>query len=680
MLTDTSKSPNAVLQGLPFSDVEWTGGLYKERFDTCAEAMVPHLQNMFESRDISHVVENFRIAAGDVQGEFDGTVFGDGDFYKWMEAAVYTAVRTDNRMLLGHLEEYVDLIGRAQQPDGYLSTKQIIGERSGKAVRLGDINDFEVYNFGHLFTSACLYKRLTGKDSFLTVAEKAAGYLKNLYAQAEESGEVRTAVCPSHYMGLAELYRTTGNPDYLELLKKAVALRDSVKEGLDDNQDRLPLKEHDRIIGHAVRANYLYAGVADLCLETEDAALTEVLHKVWNSLVTQKLYITGGCGALYNGASPYGNFFSHQLVHQAYGYEYQLPNVTAYNETCASVGGVYWAWRMFCLEKKPAYVDVLERMVLNVNLAAVSMDGKRFFYENMLRRAKKLPYELVWGQERAEYILSYCCPPNLARMMAQMSEYAYAADESGIYTVLYGASRAKVELPGREGKVSGLTLIQETAYPYDGRIRFTFERQEPDTDKPGGSFLLHLRIPSWVRSGSIRCGNRRSGEGETIITLGRRDASTYVSLPIEEADDREILVDFAMEARLTCAHPLVEETAGQAAVERGPLVYCLEGMDAGVETIDELAIPSDIRLEPEELEIEGRTVTALKGTFFRRITEEGYDSSALYQDYPYRGYEEVTARMIPYFAWDNRGMDEMRVWLPVADRACGAENSGRRRK
>lgn len=680
MLTDTSKSPNAVLQGLPFSDVEWTGGLYKERFDTCAEAMVPHLQNMFESRDISHVVENFRIAAGDVQGEFDGTVFGDGDFYKWMEAAVYTAVRTDNRTLLGRLEEYVDLIGRAQQPDGYLSTKQIIGERSGKAVRLGDINDFEVYNFGHLFTSACLYKRLTGKDSFLTVAEKAAGYLKNLYAQAEESGEVRTAVCPSHYMGLAELYRTTGNPDYLELLKKAVALRDSVKEGLDDNQDRLPLKEHDRIIGHAVRANYLYAGVADLCLETEDAALTEVLHKVWNSLVTQKLYITGGCGALYNGASPYGNFFSHQLVHQAYGYEYQLPNVTAYNETCASVGGVYWAWRMFCLEKKPAYVDVLERMVLNVNLAAVSMDGKRFFYENMLRRAKKLPYELVWGQERAEYILSYCCPPNLARMMAQMSEYAYAADESGIYTVLYGASRAKVELPGREGKVSGLTLIQETAYPYDGRIRFTFERQEPNTDKSGGSFLLHLRIPSWVRSGSIRCGNRRSGERETIITLGRCDASTYVSLPIEEAEDREILVDFAMEARLTCAHPLVEETAGQAAVERGPLVYCLEGMDAGVETIDELAIPSDIRLEPEELEIEGRTVTALKGTFFRRITEEGYDSSALYQDYPYRGYEEVTARMIPYFAWDNRGMDEMRVWLPVADRACGAENSGRRRK
>ena len=663
MLTDTTKSPFARVKGLPFDAVEWTGGLYQERFLTCADSTVPHLQRMFESKDISHVLENFKIAAGEAEGEFDGTVFGDGDFYKWMESAVYTAVRTGNEELLDKLEEYIALIGRAQQPDGYISTKQIIGEKSGKASRLGDINDFEVYNFGHLFTSACLYKRVTGKDSFLKIAIKAAGYLKQLYADALNNGEVQTAVCPSHYMGLAELYRTTGDREYLELLKTAIMLRDSVKEGLDDNQDRLPLKKHDKIIGHAVRANYLYAGVADLCLEEEDPELTEVLHKVWDSLVTQKMYITGGCGALYNGASPYGNFFHHQLVHQAYGYEYQLPNVTAYNETCASIGGVYGAWRMFCLEKKTEYADVLERMILNVNLAAVSLIGKRFFYENMLRRAKKLPYELVWGQERAEYILSYCCPPNLARMMAQMSEYAYAVDEDSIYTVLYGASRAKVDLPG----VGQVIIHQETQYPYDGRIKFTFERE----NHSGKGLSLQLRIPSWVRKGSLQI---LGADGKAVMSrsLTAADAGSFLTAQVEEPENMTVYLDLGMEARLTCAHSLVEETVGQVAVERGPLVYCMEGMDADSVTLDDLLIPSDVVLEPEEFEIEGRKVVSLKGTFFKRKTDPsedapGLDRNALYQDYVNRGYELVTARMIPYFAWDNRGLDEMRIWMPVTD-------------
>lgn len=353
--------------------------------------------------------------------------------------------------------------------------------------------------------------------------------------------------------------------------------------------------------------------------------------------------------------------------------------MTAYNETCASVGGVYWAWRMFCLEKRAEYVDVLERMILNVNLAAVSMDGRRFFYENMLRRAKKLPYELIWGQERAEYILSYCCPPNLARLMAQMSEYAYAVDKDGIYTLLYGASRARVAFPGKDGEKqdSGLILVQETGYPYDGNIRFTFEEEETQALKSCGSFSLHLRIPSWVRNGTVRCRNRRTGEDEESYSLSRKDGGTYICLRIEDPKNREILVDFAMKARLTCAHPLVEEDSGQVAVERGPLVYCIEGMDAAAETLDDLMIPSDIRLEPEDFVIEGRTVTSLKGSFLLRKREDGYDRNALYQDYGNREYEEITARMIPYFAWDNRGMDEMRVWLPVMDageRRAGREN------
>ncbi len=649
MITDTGRSPWARVTSVPFEDVRFTGGLLAERFDTCARVTVAHLRRMFESPEISHVLENFKIAAGEAQGDFDGTVFGDGDFYKWMEAAVYTAARTGDKELLEALEGYVALIARAQQPDGYISTKQIIGERAGNGVRReGDINDFEVYNMGHLFTSACLYYRLTGRDGLLKVAERAAGYLGRMYARAAASGEVKTAVCPSHYMGLVELYRTTGDRKYLDLAKTAVELRDSVREGLDDNQDRLPLREHRKIVGHAVRANYLYAGVADLYMETGEPAYKEVLDAVWRDLVTTKLYITGGCGALYNGASPYGNFFHHQLVHQAYGYAYQLPNVTAYNETCASVGGVLWAWRMFCAEPQARYMDTLERMLLNVDLAGISLDGKRFFYENMLRRAKKLPYELVWGQERTEYITSCCCPPNLARTIAQASEYAYAVDKTGVWTGLYGASEAKFRLEsGAE-----LTLEQSTDYPWDGKIVFRV------TAGNGRPFTLHVRVPGWAGAGSVAAGG-------AARALGPGDAGTYIALALTAAAGERVELKLGMRPRLTVGHGLIEEDRGQAAVERGPLVYCVESPDTEAETLEDLLLPSRPHFTERGYDIVGRRVLALELEMLE-IRRGETDREALYREL--RDYElrPVKVRMIPYFAWDNRGRGEMAVWLPLA--------------
>ncbi|MBQ7063679.1 MAG: glycoside hydrolase family 127 protein [Firmicutes bacterium] len=652
MTTDLKQTPNALLRGLPYTDAEWTGGLYRERFQTVADVTVPHLQHMWEEAGISHVLENFRIAAGETEGDFRGTPFGDGDFYKWMEAAVYTAVRRGDQNLLDRLEEWVGLIGRAQQPDGYLSTKQIIGERTGRAVRMGNINDFEVYNFGHLFTAACLYYRLTGRDSLLKIAEKTADYLDGLYRTAKETGEARTAVCPSHYMGLAELYRTTGNKRYLQMLETALELRDTVRNGLDDNQDRHPLREHRTIHGHAVRANYLYAGVADYCLETDEPELEWVLERVWNSLVRQKIYITGGCGALYNGASPYGNFWKHQLVHQAYGYEYQLPNVTAYNETCAAVGGIMWAWRLLCLWKDPAVADVLERMMLNVCMAGVSLNGKEFFYENMLRRAESLPYELCWGQERSEYIRSYCCPPNVTRLLAESSEYAYARDDEALYVILYGQSHAILEQEN-----GAVEVLQETDYPYDGRIRFTFRQAAGHVPE----FRLTLRIPGWVRGGRVVV--KRGSE--VLHEYPGLCGSGWLVLDLVRPDECEVLVNWNMRPRLTMAHSLVEEAAGQVAVEYGPLVYCAEGMDAPLETLDDLVIPADILLQPEPFTIGGREVISLTGSFYRR--KALCDRTALYQEYRAGGYEPVQVRMIPYFAWANRGHDEMRVWIPVTE-------------
>lgn len=650
MLTNTEKSPFARVHALDGMKVTWTDGLWKERFDTCASSTVPQLKHMFDSKDISHVVENFKICAGESEGDFDGTVFGDGDFYKWMESAICTAYKTDNEKLKLEIEEYIDLISRAQQPDGYLSTKQIIGERTGNGVsRMGDINDFEVYNFGHMFTAACVHKRATGKDSFLAVAEKTAGYLEHLYDEAERTGEVQTAVCPSHYMGLVEMYRTTGDERYLKLAKRAIALRDSVKNGMDDNQDRIPLKEHDKIIGHAVRANYLYAGVADLCLEEGDPQYCEVLHKVWRSLVDKKIYITGGCGALYNGASPYGNFFVHQLVHQAYGYEYQLPNITAYNETCASLGGVFWAYRMFQLEPEAEYFDVLERMMLNTNLAGLSLDGKRFFYENMLRRTKELDYKLIWPLTRSEYILSYCCPPNLARTIAQSSEYAYLVSKDSVWTGMYGASEAEVKLQnGAE-----FTLVQETRYPFDGKIRFTAKNIEKDCP-----VHLRLRVPGWAVSGSVKTEKE-------CRDLTEEDPATYLDILVDHVKDMDVELNLTMEVRHTAANLMVEEAAGQAAIERGPLVYCVEGVDTAAESLDDIYLDLNAEFTAVDFEIQGRKMVALETEEYVMDRSE-FDRKALYQTLKYRGMKKEKVRLIPYYAWDNREFGEMRIWFPVA--------------
>ena len=629
MLTDTRRSPYARLA--PVDGTRWTGGLWKAAEETLQKVTVPHLKTMFDAADISHVVENFRIAAGEADGDFAGTVFGDGDFYKWMESAMYTAVHTDDQELLKALDRYIELIERAQQPDGYLSTKQIIGERTGKAQRMGDINDFEVYNFGHMFTSAALYYRLTGKDRFLKVASRTADYLDHLYEEARRTGEVRTAVCPSHYMGLIELYRATGDPKYLRLAHTAIELRDSVKDGLDDNQDRIPVKEQRTIIGHAVRANYLYAGLADLYMEEGDAEYKAVLDSVWEDLIRHKIYITGGCGALYNGASPYGNFFHHQLIHQAYGYPYQLPNTTAYNETCANVGLVMWAYRMFLADPKAEYFDMIERVMLNTNLAAVSLDGKRFFYQNALARAKKLEFELIWPLTRAEYITSYCCPPNLARNLAQASEYAYTMAEDTIYTGLYGASETKIQLPNG----TTCTLIQKTCYPFDGRIEF----QAKDLTGPA---KLAVRVPAWARGASLNGATVQPGY--TIVDLS------------EDA----IILDLPMPVRLTAANDMVEEDNGLACVERGPLVYCMETPDAAVDTLHQLRLDPDPDLELQTIEIEGRAIPALFGSM-RAVQAAAEDT--LYHTWEAGAEQRIPVRMIPYFAWDNRGMGEMKIWF-----------------
>ncbi len=650
MITDTRNSKYAKVSSLPSNAVTWTDGLWADTMKMCEDSMIPQLKRMFDAKDISHVVENFRICAGEAEGEHEGTVFGDGDFYKWMEAFLYTSMSKYGE-IPKEFDDYIDLIARAQQPDGYLSTKQIIGEKRANGIkRMGDVNDFEVYNFGHLFTCASLHYRMTGKDNLLRVASKAADYLDCLYKEAAKTGEVQTAVCPSHYMGLVELYRTTGEKKYLELAKLAVALRDSVKNGTDDNQDRIPLKKHNRMIGHAVRANYLYAGVADLCAEIEDGEYLEMLHLVWKSLMNHKIYLTGGCGALYNGVSPYGNFFVDQKIHQAYGYEYQLPNITAYNETCANIGLVMWAYRMFTIEPKAEYFDIIERTMLNVNLAAVSLDGRKYFYENMLRRTKKLEYEMVWSLQRTEYITSYCCPPNLARVLAQSTEYAYRITKDSVYLGMYGASRATVQLESG----AHFELVQETEYPYEGHIYFRFENVKEDART-----TMQVRVPSWVENGYIMDtnGNKR--------VLEEKDAGSYIAVEFQSLTAQTLEIYFEMPVRFTISNPMVEENTNQAAIERGPLIYCIESMDADLDTLDDLLLNYGGEFETVPFVIDNRKIIALETQIYA-LQRSNFERNQLYQRLKDTSVNKIKIRLIPYFAWDNRGFGEMKIWLPLS--------------
>ena len=655
MLIDTRKSKHSKVHSLPVQAIDWNEGFWKERFDVCADVTVPHIRSQFEDDSPTfHVVENFRVAAEIHEGNHEGTPFGDGDLYKWMEAAMYVVAKRGDKELENDLDAYIELISKAQQSDGYISTKQIIADKnSGGNTRLGNVNDFEVYNFGHLMTTACAYKRTTGKDSLLKVAEKAAGYLSNLYEEQIRKGEALTEVCPSHYMGIVELYRTTGKSEYLELAEMALKARDLVKSGTDDNQDRLPLREHRKIVGHGVRSTYLYSGVADIYLENGEEELKTVLDSVWENCVDKKLYINGGCGALYSGTSPFGRFsfdMSRNVVHQAFGYEYQLPNITAYNETCATIGNIMWNLRMFAIDPQAKYFDIIERSMLNLSIASVSLSGDRYFYQNALRRVKELDYELMWPLERTGTLTCFCCPPNMARIIAESSQYAYMISDDSIFTGMYGANTAEFSLSNG----AAFTVVQKTEYPWHGRVVLEFRDVKKDVP-----VTFKLRVPGWVSSGYITVN------GEKISDLDKNHASSYFSIDIDRIDETRIELQLDMPVRLTVAHSYLEENINQVAVERGPLLYCLESPDVPLQELGDFMLPASAKFETIPYDICGKTVLSLETDGLTVKWNKEKERQALYQTLDIEGPERVHVRMIPYFAWDNRGNGEMMVWSPL---------------
>lgn len=642
-------SPHAKVEPLAPGETRWTSGFWLDRFELCRTQMIPSMERLMEGTNYSHFFRNFEIAAGLAEGRYRGAPFNDGDFYKWMEAAIATLAVEKNPKLEARLDEIIAVVAKAQRPDGYIHTPVLVKQRNGdtNAVPFSDRNNFEMYNMGHLMTTACVHHRVTGKTNLLTVARKTADFLHETFHGATPE-VARSSVCPSHYMGMIELYRETREPRYLDLAKKFFALRSQITDGGDDNQDRIPFEQQTSAIGHAVRANYLYAGAADLFMETGDANLWNPLEPIWRNLTGQKMYITGGCGALYDGASPDGSKDQKNItrVHQAYGRNYQLPHTTAHSETCANIGNMLWNWRMFLVTGEARFMDVAELALYNSVLSGVSLDGTNFFYTNPLRVTDPLPTELRWSRQRAPFVSSFCCPPNVLRTIAASAQHTYAKSADVVWVNLYGASKLETDL-ANVGKVQ---LTQTTEYPWNGRIRITI------SETSGKEFALKLRIPGWAKNASVRVNNRPADSS------GRPGSYHEIRRAWKVGDFVDL--DLPMPVELIEANPLVEETLGQIAVKRGPMVYCLESVDLpeGLKPLDvNLSATTKLRARYDQRLLGGSVV--LEGVATARTNAPW--NGQLYRELQAGASTPVKLRLIPYPLWANRGPSEMSVWLPL---------------
>ena len=663
-LTDMRNSRQAVVNSTPMGAVRWTGGFWGDRFSVLSTTGIWDMWDTwntpYETLDGngshgSNGFRNFEVAAGTVQGKHHGPPFHDGDMYKWLEACAAVYAITKDPKIDALMDKFIEQVVLAQRNDGYIHTPVVISERNAGidshagdntniGIEIGNDHkkafasrlNFETYNLGHLMTAGIIHKRVTGKTVLFECGKKAADFLYNFLTN--DAAELsRNAICPSHYMGAAEMYRETGDVKYLTLAKGLIAIRDSVTNGEDHNQDRHKFRDQYEAMGHAVRANYLYAGVADLYAETGEEQLMKNLSAIWDDIMQHKIYIMGGCGALYDGVSPDGTTYNQpsiQQIHQAYGRQFQLPQEAAHNEICAQIGMMLFSWRMFQTTADGKYIDNIENELYNGILSGISLDGKDFFYTEALRRTKEFPYTMRWPKHRQHYISCFCCPPNTLRTLCEAQEYAYAVSGSTLYVNLYGQNSLKTK---------DLEIEQVTNYPWDGRITLAIRKAKKLS-------TIKLHKPNWADQYSVTV----NGEPSSLNITRKWKAGDLIE------------INFEMRPRLIEANPLVEEAKNQVAVQRGTIVYCLEGQDIeGNYRINDIAIPSDIQFTEHKMTISGHEMTILEGEALL-TNQDPWNNHTLYREIRPATERKVKVRLIPYYAWDNRGIQDMSLWLPLA--------------
>jgi DUF1680 family protein len=618
---------------VPFTQVMFSDAFWAPRLEKNRTVTIPH--NFKQSEETGRT-RNFDLAAAALGGATDGAFctrypFDDSDLYKIIEAASYSLATHPDPELEKYLDALIAKVAAAQERDGYLYTVRTIGgpppvDWLGKERWSNLYMSHELYNLGHLFEAAAAHFQATGKKNLLKVALKSADLV------AREFGYGRRPDPPGHEeieIGLVKLYRATGNTKYLDLAKFFIDQRGNA-EGRklygEYSQDHKPFIEQTEAVGHAVRAGYLYAGAADVAALTGDFDYVMALEKIWEDVVSKKIYLTGGIGAV-------GGW-------EGYGPAYRLPNASAYAETCAAIATFLWNSRMFRLRDHAKYVDVMERILYNGVLSGISLSGDRFFYPNPLAS---------FGQhQRVPWFSCACCPPNVARILASVPEYAYGTFWNRVYVNLYVQGRAKLRVFETD-----LELIQTTNYPWEGEVRVEVKPAAP------ANLAIYLRIPGWAMNKPLpsdlyRYADGKAGEpavkvnGETV-PFNLVKGYARVSRTWQPGDVVEL--SLPMPIRRVVAHEAVEADRGRVAVERGPLVYCAEWPDNGGR-VSNFVLPdsAELRAEARPDLLDG--VTVITGEA-QAVTEKGGRIVT----------EKKPITLIPYYAWANRGAGEMEVWI-----------------
>ena len=599
-----------------------------------------------------------------LEDKFYGFVFQDSDFSKWIEAVAYSLTQYPDQELEKIADGAIDIVCAAQQDDGYLDTYYIINGKDKIFTNLKD--NHELYCFGHLTEGAVAYYQATGKDKLLKAAERFADYIANYFG--EEEGKCKGY--PGHEiaeMALVRLYEVTGEERYLQLseffinergtlpyyfdIEQNLKLTEKEKNELryQYHQAHLPVRQQDEAVGHAVRAVYLYSGMADIARITGDETLYKACETLWDNITNQKMYVTGGIGGTHIG--------------EAFSFPFDLPNDTAYAETCASIGLVFFARRMLEIAPKAKYADVMERALYNGILSGMALDGKSFFYVNPLEvnpeSCHKDERKFHVKPVRQKWFGCACCPPNLARLLSSIGSYAYTENEDTLFVHLYMGS-----LLTKKVKNQDVDVQIQSEFPWNGKVRITARAKNT-------GFKLALRIPGWCDSFTLQY------DGQTIHGLSDNDADTsvvdfkrierkdgYLYISGFDQEEETITLDFPMEPQWIVANPAVREDAGKVALQRGPIVYCLEEKDNGAD-LHLLSVDPTKQPVSFDMKIQEEEVIALKVQGQREIQDSSDldgTQSALYTEYHVPEKKSIELVYVPYYTWANRGENEMQVW------------------